>query len=57
MNIEEKLTKDTSIFGEEVVKNCVLRTFKQRLWGAWKVLMGEAGIVFIHLDRKKFLKK
>ena len=44
-------------FDEELIKQCILNTFLKRIWGAWKVLNGEAGIIVISVHIKKFHKK
>lgn len=42
------------VFEDELIKQCVLITLKDRLWGAWQVLMGRAGIILLSIDPKKF---
>lgn len=50
MNMDEKMAKDYSIFGESIVKNITLNTWPKRIWGAWKVLTGEAGIIIVRVS-------
>jgi hypothetical protein len=56
-NVDDKLAKDTAIFGQSFVKNCMLKTFPQRIWGAWKVLTGEAGIILVRVSPKDVYKE
>ncbi len=39
------------------IKNATLRTFRQRIWGAWKVLTGEAGIILVRIDPKEVINE
>ncbi len=55
--MEDNLLKDISVFDENIIKNCVLRTLKQRIWGAWQVLIGEAGIIIVRVNPKKYWVK
>ena len=36
------------------IKQFVLTTMSQRIWGAWQVLAGKAGIIFIAIKHKDF---
>lgn len=54
--MESKLAHDISVFGESVIKNCILNTWPKRIWGAWKVLNGEAGILIIRVNPKDMYK-
>jgi hypothetical protein len=36
------------------IKQFVLTTMRQRIWGAWQVLTGKAGIIFIAIKHKDF---
>jgi len=40
------------LFTAEMIKTCTLETLKQKLWGAWMVLSGKAGIIIIPLQAK-----
>jgi hypothetical protein len=53
VNIEEKLAVDMAVFGQTIIKEAILKTFRQRCWGAWKVITGEAGIILMRIDPKK----
>jgi hypothetical protein len=55
VNLEDKLAVDLSIYGQEIIRQVVLRTLKDRLWGAWKVLCGDAGIILVRIDPKEVL--
>ena len=52
--ITENIAHDISVFGEALTKQCILITFWQRIWGAWQVLIGEAGIIFLRVKHKDF---
>lgn len=54
MNVKEKLDVDMAVFGHNVIQNFVLGSFRKRLWGAWKVLTGEAGIILVRVDPEDF---
>jgi len=54
--MEEKLEKDLSIFGEFITKNIILDTWPKKIWGAWKVLTGEAGIILVRINLKDIIK-
>lgn len=41
-------------FEEESITQCLLVTRRQRLWAAWKVLKGEAGIILLKIKPKDF---
>ena len=45
-----KCYKDQMVFDELILKTCILNTFWKRLWGAWKILCGEAGILLIKIN-------
>ena len=55
--IEEKLTFDRMMFGQSIIKDATLRTFRQRIWGAWKVITGEAGIIMVRVPPDKVYKE
>lgn len=55
-DMNDKLAMDLDLFGESIIKKCVMIKFHQRLWGAWKVITGEAGIVLIRVCPKKKYK-
>ena len=57
MNFEERISLDATVFGTTVIRNCVLKTFPQRCWGAWKVLTGEAGILLLRVDPTKVVAR
>ena len=42
------------IFDGDIIKQCLLETFWQKLWGAWQVLIGRAGIIILKIDKNKF---
>lgn len=52
-DFETRIAVDDALFGQHVVENIVLRTWKKRLWAAWKVLNGEAGIILLRVDPRK----
>lgn len=52
MSFAEKLRGDESVFGKSMVENCILNSWKKRLWGAWKVLCGDAGIILVRLKHE-----
>jgi hypothetical protein len=45
------------LFDEVIIQQCILNTFYKRLWGAWKVLRGKAGIILLEINPKDFYKK
>lgn len=45
------------MFDTDIVQNVVMDSFKKRIWGAWQVLTGKAGIVIISISPKKFYKE
>lgn len=54
---EDKLASDTLVFGKNIT-NCVyLSSWNKRIWGAWKVLTGEAGIVITRINPRDIFKK
>jgi len=50
---EERL----SFFDEAIIHQYMLTSFKKRLWGAWEVLTGRAGIILVKINYKDFYKK
>lgn len=54
---EDKLAMDTLVFGKNITSCVYLSTWNKRIWGAWKVLTGEAGIVIARIDPKNLYKK
>lgn len=59
MSIEDKLAIDIAVYGQQIIRQATLRTLKDKIWGAWKVLTGEAGIILVRVDPKELssLKK
>lgn len=53
MKLEDKLQKDLDIFGKYITKNIFLDSWQKRLWGAWMVLIGDAGIILVRLNPDK----
>ena len=54
----DKIAQDYSVLGEAIIKNCILDTFPKRIWGAWQVLIGNAGILIVRVNpRKVYLKE
>ena len=53
MNVQDKLDLDVAVFGQSIIRQATLRTIKDKLWGAWKVLTGEAGIILVRVDPKR----
>lgn len=49
--------KDNYVFDTGIIKSCTMDTFRKRLWGAWQVLNGKAGIVFIEVKHEDFYFK
>lgn len=45
------------MFDVEMIRSCILDTFRKRLWGAWQVLKGKAGIVFFEIKAKDIYKE
>ena len=41
-------------FEDHIVRNCILKTWKDKLWGAWQVLTGNAGIILYRIKKKDF---
>jgi hypothetical protein len=52
----DTLAYDISVFGEAIVQQCVLNNIWKRIWGAWKVLTGEAGIILVRVSPEKLIK-
>lgn len=54
----EKLHQNTPnyFFEEDIIKACVLGSVRKRLWAAWKVLKGDAGIVLLKINPRDFYK-
>lgn len=47
---------ENAFFNEDIIKQCILDSFLKRLWGAWKVLTGQAGILLLVIKKKDFYK-
>ena len=45
------------IFDEEIIRSCVMDTFLKRIWGAWQVLIGRAGILLLIIKKTDFFRK
>jgi hypothetical protein len=43
-------------FEDHIVKNCILKTWKDKFWGAWQVLKGNAGIIIYRIKKEDFYK-
>ncbi len=56
-SVEEKLAFDRMVFGQSIIEDATLRTFRQRIWGAWKVITGEAGIILVRIDPKEVINE
>jgi hypothetical protein len=56
MNIQDRLSLDTAVFGQSIIRQATLKTFKDKIWGAWKVLTGEAGIILVRVSPEKLIK-
>lgn len=54
MNFDEKLKVDSAAYGHHIVKNIAPQTFKERVWCAWKILWGEAGIAIVRVSPEDF---
>jgi hypothetical protein len=57
MSLEDKLAIDMAVYGQEIIRQITLRTFRERFWGAWKVIIGEAGIIMVRVNPKKVFIK
>lgn len=53
----EKSKYDLDAFGTAMIKDCALVTWQDKIWGAWKVLTGEAGIVLVRIKPKDMFPK
>lgn len=53
MNFKEKLDIDQAVFGQHIMESLMLYGFRKRIWGAWKVLTGEAGIILVRVEPRK----
>ena len=49
---EENLAKDVLKFGKNITQNIFMNTWQRRVWGAWQVLNGNAGIIILRIDPK-----
>jgi hypothetical protein len=56
MNFKNRLNVDSAVFGQNIIHDFPVVTWKDRIWAAWKVLNGEAGVVLVRIDPKKFYK-
>jgi hypothetical protein len=45
--------RDEFVFGKSMIENCILNSWQKRIWGAWKVLCGDAGIILVRHDPMK----
>ena len=43
-------------FEDHIVKTCILKTLKDKLWGSWQVLKGNAGIIIYQIKKEDFYK-
>jgi hypothetical protein len=43
-------------FEDHIVKNCILKTWKDKFWGAWQVLKGNASIIIYRIKKEDFYK-
>jgi hypothetical protein len=57
MSIQDKLDLDVTVFGQSIIRQATLRTFWDKLWGAWKVLNGEAGIILVRISPDQLTTK
>lgn len=40
------------VFDPVAIKSCVMDSWYKKVWGAWQVLCGRAGIVFVEIKAK-----
>lgn len=59
MREEDKKRKEyiDKLFEGSIIKQCMLLTIRQRIWGAWQVLSGKAGIILIKIKYSDFYNK
>ncbi len=53
----DKYRADMLSLGTAMIKDVNLVTWKDKIWGAWKVLTGDAGIILVRIAPKDFLKE
>jgi hypothetical protein len=53
----DRYRADMLSLGTAMIKDVNLVTWKEKIWGAWKVLTGDAGIVLVRIKPKDFLKE
>ena len=47
---------DEALFNEDIIRQCTLDSFSKRLWGAWKVLIGQAGVLLLCIKKEKIYR-
>lgn len=56
-SVEDELLEDQMAFGGYALKHVPLDSWRKRIWGAIKVLTGEAGLLFIRIPPEKIYEE